>query len=70
MDTFGNCESAQRYQQWWSRLYFQLFAVAALLAFITITTIKEVDVAKSQAEVIKRILLNYFQVVSLATTFL
>ena len=48
---------------------FSVVAFIALMTFITRTTIKDVDDPKSEAEVIKRIILNYFQVLSLASTF-
>eukprot|EP00943_MAST-04B_sp_MAST-4B-sp1_P002972 g2972.t1 len=48
---------------------FSVVAFIALMTFITRTTIKDVDDPKSEAEVMKRIILNYFQVLSLASTF-
>ena len=69
MDTFGNCKVCPTVAAMVVSLFFTFIALAALLAFITYTTVKEVDIQKSQAEVIKRIILNYFQVISLASTF-
>jgi hypothetical protein len=69
MDTFGNCKVCPSIAAMVVSLCFAFVALVVLLAFITYTTVKEVDIQKSQAEVIKRIVLNYFQMISLASTF-